>query len=41
MCTPWGPSVSSGPHLESPQHVGPSLCPPETGPKDRAYDSLS
>ena len=30
---PLGPSASSGPHLESPQDVGPSLCPPETGPQ--------
>ena len=31
-CISWGPSVSSGPHLESPQDVGPSLCPSETAP---------
>ena len=30
---PLGPSASSGPHLKSPQDVGPSLCPPETGPQ--------
>ena len=28
----WEPSVSSGPHFESLQNVGPSLCPSETAP---------
>ena len=31
-CIPWGPSLSSSPHLYSSQDMGTSLCPPEMVP---------